>query len=292
MSESESANRIDTGCLAAARDALLKLAGGCAEVEDAADMNRRVAWLDERLGSAACRSLDVYPLGEHFRLSVIVPVYNEAATVEQVIARVRSCGLPCEIIVVDDGSTDDTPRVLDRMAAETDVRLLRHDANLGKGAALKTGMARCRGDAVVVQDADLEYDPRELARLLRPIVEDRADVVYGTRFPKGSRRVSPLGHRTANRLITRLSNLATGLSLSDVETCYKVMRRTVVDRIAPTLVERGFGVEIELTAKLAQARDLRIEERPISYAARWYGQGKKITWRDGLWAVRCIVRYR
>ncbi len=250
-----------------------------------------VDFLQRLLGPVICRRLGIYRLPEGFLLSVVVPVYNEARTVEEVIARVRGCGIPCQIILVDDGSTDGTGELLERHRGESDVTLLRHATNQGKGAALKTGFMQARGDVVIVQDADLEYDPREYSKLLQPIVENQADVVFGSRFTGDNHRVLYFWHSAGNRLITLLSNVFTNLNLSDIETCYKVFRREIIQQIAPQLRETRFGIEPELTARVARIPGVRIYERPISYSGRTYAQGKKIGWRDGLRALWCILRY-
>jgi len=195
------------------------------------------------------------------------------------------------MIFVDDGSSDGTREVLERHRGEPDVTVLTHPSNRGKGAALKTGFAQARGDAVIVQDADLEYDPGDYLRLIQPIVEDEADVVYGSRFGGDRRRVTGFWHFAGNRLLTLVSNAFTNLNLSDMETCYKVFRRDVIGRIGPMLVEQRFGVEPELTARLARLPGVRIVERPVSYAGRSYAQGKKIGWRDALRALWAILRY-
>lgn len=231
----------------------------------------------------------VLPAG--FLVSVVIPVFNEERTLAEVIERVRGCGLPCEIIVVDDGSTDRTGAVLDALPVSADLRVIRQRSNQGKGAALKLGFQLSRGSVVLVQDADLEYDPAEYAELIRPIVGGQADVVFGSRFPLGHRRDAGWWHFIGNRLLTLLSNVATNLRLSDMETGYKVFRGDLIRRVAPTLRECRFGIEPELTAKVARIRGVRICERPIHYAARGYSQGKKIGWRDGVCAVWCILRY-
>jgi glycosyltransferase involved in cell wall biosynthesis len=250
-----------------------------------------VEFLQALLGPVVCRFLGVYRLPPGFLLSVVIPVYNEEATVADVIHRVRQCGVPCELIVVDDGSTDGTREILARYRDQDDFKLLLHTKNQGKGAALKTGFAQARGDVVIVQDADLEYDPAEISRLIQPIVEGQADVVFGSRFSGESHRVLYFWHWAGNRVLTLLSNLSTNLNLSDIETCYKAFRREIIQQIAPTLREKKFGIEPELTAKVARIPGIRIYERPISYSGRTYAQGKKIGWRDGLRALWCILRY-
>jgi glycosyltransferase involved in cell wall biosynthesis len=243
------------------------------------------------LGTALCRRLGIFALPDDFLLSVVIPVFNEVATIEEVLKQVRACGIPCEIIVVDDGSTDGTREVLERCREQPDLSLIVHAENRGKGAALKSGLLAARGSVVIIQDADLEYDPADYFRLIQPIVEGRADVVFGSRFRDDSQRVVRFWHFLGNSLITLASNMFTNLKLTDVETCYKVFRREVIQQIAPTLVERRFGIEPELTAKIARVPGIRIHERSISYAGRTSAEGKKIGWRDGLRSLYCIVRY-
>jgi glycosyltransferase involved in cell wall biosynthesis len=226
-----------------------------------------------------------------FLVSVVIPVFNEERTMAEVIERVRSCGWPCEIIVVDDGSTDRTGMMLDALPASADLRVVHQRSNQGKGAALKLGFQLARGNVVLVQDADLEYDPAEYNQLIRPIVSGQADVVFGSRFQRGRSLTEGLWHFCGNRLLTLLSNAATNLRLSDMETGYKVFRGDLIRRIAPTLRECRFGIEPEITAKVARIRGVRICERPIRYSGRGYAQGKKIGWRDGFWAIWCILRY-
>lgn len=222
-------------------------------------------------------------------LSVVIPVYNEAATVREVVGRVRSVPLRTEIVLVDDGSTDGSAEVVDDLARTPGVRAVHHERNLGKGAALASGFSHARGDVVVVQDADLEYDPHDYVKMLRPILEASADVVYGSRFLVGDyARVHLFWHYVGNRFLTFLSNVFTGLNLTDMETCYKMFRREVVERIE--IKSRRFTVEPELTAKIARM-NVRVFEVPISYAGRNYSEGKKITWKDGLAALWAIVRY-
>ncbi len=252
---------------------------------------QQVALLHRLLGADVCRQLGIYQLAEGFLLSVVVPVYNEAQTIEQVIARVRATGLPIEIILVDDGSTDGTRDVLARMMHDPDCRVILHDGNQGKGGAVKTGLSAAQGDVVVIQDADMEYDPRDLRLLLQPILEGEADVVYGSRFIHNDRPVSPLWHQGVNQLITFCAQLVSGYRFTDVETCYKMCRREVLQDIVPTLREKRFGIEIELTFKLVRQPGVRFFERPIRYARRSYAEGKKIGWRDGFAALWCILRY-
>ncbi|MHC4179460.1 MAG: glycosyltransferase family 2 protein [Planctomycetota bacterium] len=243
------------------------------------------------LGERICRQLGLYPVPEGLRLSVVIPAYNEKDTVEEIIRRVRAVHVPKEIIVVDDGSTDGTADALAKLEGDADLRIVRHDRNRGKGAALRTGFAEATGDIVIIQDADLEYDPMQYPLLIQPIVEGVADVVYGSRFlTVGPHRVLYYWHRVANRLLTTMSNMFTDLNLTDMETCYKVFRREVIETIAPKLRENGFGIDPELTAKVARRR-YRIYELGITYFGRTYREGKKIGLRDALKAFWCILRY-
>jgi glycosyltransferase involved in cell wall biosynthesis len=253
---------------------------------------QRVKQLEDLLGEAACRRLGIYALPPGFRLSVVIPVYNELHTVSEVVARVRRSGVPCEIILIDDASTDGTRELLESWHDQPDLRVLFHERNQGKGAALKTGFQHATGDAVIVQDADLEYDPAEFRYLLQPIVQDQADAVFGSRFASQSQRVLYFWHYVGNRVLTTLSNCFTNLNLTDMETCYKVFTRDTIQKIAPTLQEKRFGFEPEITAKVASLPGVRIYERPIRYSGRTYAEGKKITWRDGFRALWCILRYR
>ncbi|ASV76480.1 Glycosyl transferase, family 2 [Thermogutta terrifontis] len=248
--------------------------------------NRR--WL---LWQSLGKRFGVYEVPSHIKLSVVVPVYNEENTIDEILQRICQVPVTKEIIVIDDGSTDNTAAKLKQWEERGDVRILRHARNQGKGAALRTGFAHVTGDIVVIQDADLEYDPAEHLRLIQPIVEGVADVVYGSRFiSEGPHRVLYFWHYVANRAITTLSNMFTDLNLTDVETCHKAFRREVIEAIRPTLKENRFGIEIELTAKVAR-RGYRIYETGVSYYGRTYQQGKKIGFRDALQAIWCIFRY-
>lgn len=232
-----------------------------------------------------------YQMPTTFCLSVVIPVYNERHTLAEIIRRVRAVPISKEIILVDDGSTDGTRELLMAMQSESDLRILFHPHNRGKGAALKTGFLAARGDIVIIQDADLEYDPAQYPQLIEPILDNKADVVFGSRFVRTDcRAVHSYWHTLANRALTTLSNLFTDLNLSDMETCYKVFRRDVLQAIAPSLKQQRFGIEPELTAKVARGR-YRVFEVAIRYHARGYHEGKKIGWRDGLNAIWCILRY-
>jgi glycosyltransferase involved in cell wall biosynthesis len=260
--------------------------------ENGLSPDARVELAQRLLGKSGCQQLGIFRVPDDFVLSVVIPVYNEVQTVAEVVRRVRESGVACQIILVDDGSTDGTRELLDGWRGQDDLLIIFHDRNQGKGAALKTGFLQATGDVVIVQDADLEYDPAEYLRLIQPIVEGQADVVFGSRFTGESQRVLYFWHYLGNRFLTLLSNAFTNLNLTDMETCYKVFRREVIQQIAPTLKEMRFGIEPELTAKVASLQGIRIYERPITYAGRTYAEGKKITWRDGLRALWCILRYR
>ena len=224
-------------------------------------------------------------------LSIVIPVFNEGSTIQKLVDAVRAVPLDKEIIVVDDGSTDETPAVLQFLEREYDnVQVIRHAENIGKGAALRTGFSHAKQDIVIVQDGDLEYDPREYPRLIQPILDGKADVVYGSRFIGGrSHRILYFWHSMGNRLLTLLSNVFTNLNLSDMETCYKVFTRDIIQQVK--ICENGFGFEPEVTAKIAKIPNVRIYEVGISYAGRTYQEGKKIGWRDGIHAVWCILKY-
>lgn len=229
-----------------------------------------------------------YRLPEGFLLSVVIPVYNEEATVLKVVARVRALPVPLELIIVDDCSTDGTREQLEALRPLDDVTLVFKPRNEGKGAALRDGFVAAEGDVIVIQDADLEYDPRDILTVLEPIVLDQADVVYGSRFLADEHQDPSWSHRFVNRALTTASNWFTGLHLTDMETCYKAFKREVL-RDLPLKQDR-FGFEPEVTAKIAR-RGHRVLERPIRYEARSYREGKKIGLRDGLNAVYCIARY-
>jgi len=228
------------------------------------------------------------------KLSIVIPVYNEVNTLQALVEKVAaadSCGLGKELVLVDDGSSDGTLDVLKRLEAEHPEWVIRyHDVNQGKGAALRTGFASATGDIVLIQDADLEYDPREYPSLLAPILEGHADVVYGSRFiGGGAHRVVFYWHSVGNKFLTWLSNMTTDLNLSDMEVCYKVFKREVLQGL--TIEENRFGFEPEITAKVAKAKRWVVYEVPISYYGRGYEEGKKIGWKDGVRAIYCIFKY-
>lgn len=224
------------------------------------------------------------------QLSVVIPVYNEVSTIEELVHRVQGIPIDKQIVLVDDASADGTWDKLAALEADDSVVVLRHERNRGKGAALRTGFAAATGDIVLVQDADLEYDPREYPRLIQPILDGKADVVYGSRFVGGeSHRVLYFWHSVGNRALTMLSNICSNLNLTDMETCYKVFRREILQGLE--IEENRFGFEPEITAKVSKIRNIRIYEVGISYDGRTYNEGKKISWRDGLSALRCIIKY-
>ncbi len=228
-------------------------------------------------------------------VSVVIPVFNEMRTLEQVIKRVQAAPVEKEIILVDDYSNDGSRERVQSLGEQPNVRAVLHDYNQGKGAALRSGFAAAAGDVVLIQDADLEYDPNDYPKLLGPIVTNDADVVYGSRFAGGeTHRVLYFWHSVGNRFLTLLSNMMSNLNLTDMEVCYKVFRREIIQTI--DLKENRFGFEPEVTARLARFRKpdgsrLKIFEVGISYAGRTYEEGKKIGWRDGVRAIWCIIRY-
>lgn len=222
-------------------------------------------------------------------LSVVIPVYNEKTTVIKLVRNVQEVNLDKEIILVDDYSTDGTREILKDLEEEDGVRIFYHSFNQGKGAALRTGFGQVKGDIAIIQDADLEYDPQEYHNLIKPIQDGKADVVYGSRFIGGEiHRVHLFWHYAGNTFLTLLSNMFTNLNLTDMETCYKVFKTSVIRKIH--IKSNRFGVEPELTAKIAQLK-CRIYEVPISYSGRDYAEGKKIGWKDGFSAIWCIIRF-
>ena len=260
----------------------------------AADPAARLSVLHKLLGEGACRQIGIFPLPPGFKLSVVIPVFNEERWLGELVRRVQAVPIPKELILVNDFSTDNTPAILKQIEEQYDnVRVFHQPKNMGKGAALREGFKHCTGDLVIVQDADWEYDPAEFPKLIQPIIDGRADVVVGSRFIGESHRVLYFWHSIANRGLTLLSNMFTNLNLTDMETCYKVFRREVIQGM--TLKSDRFGFEPEVTAKIARRRKgerpLRVYEVPISYSGRTYEEGKKIGLKDAFQALYCIVRF-
>ena len=253
---------------------------------------RRLQLLHALMGEAACRQIGLYPIPADFRLSVVIPVYNELKWIREIVRRVQEVPIPKELILIDDFSTDGTRDILVEMEKTPNIRVVYHDKNQGKGAALRTGFKHATGDVVIVQDADLEYDPAEYPRLIQPILDNRADVVFGSRFIGEQHRVLYFWHYVGNKMLTMLSNFFTNLNLTDMETCYKVFRREVIQGI--NLKSNRFGFEPEITAKIAKKKNpsWRIYEVPISYSGRTYEEGKKIGLKDAFNAFYCIIRFR
>ncbi|MDR3049959.1 MAG: glycosyltransferase family 2 protein [Elusimicrobiota bacterium] len=224
------------------------------------------------------------------KLSIIIPVYNEAKTIHKIVDAVRACAIQNkEIIVVDDFSTDGTRDILEKEIAPLVSQILYHDKNMGKGAALRTGIKQASGDFVIIQDADLEYDPQEYPKLLAPLIDGKADVVYGSRFMgEGAHRVVYFWHFVGNKFLTMLSNIFTNINLTDMETCYKAFKREIIQSI--DICENRFGFEPEITAKIAKKKCV-IYEVGISYSGRTYAEGKKINYKDGFRALWCILKY-
>ena len=255
------------------------------------------AHLKVTLGEVACRQMGFYEIPADLLLSVVIPVYNEEATLTQIVDRVCAVPIQKELVLVDDCSRDGSREILEAIQSQladdpqNQIKILFHQVNRGKGAALQTGFSAASGDIVAIQDADLEYDPSEFPRLIRPIIEDQADVVYGSRF-LGDRphRVLYFWHYLGNRFLTALSNAFSNLNLTDMETCYKIFHRRVIDEIAPKLKQARFGFEPEVTARIAR-RKFRVFEMSTSYSGRTYEDGKKIGWKDGFQALWCIIRY-
>ena len=226
---------------------------------------------------------------EKIDISIILPVFNEEKTIGHVIRKLLLLSVQKEIIVINDGSTDSTPNILKEFRGNNSLKILEHKKNRGKGAAIRTGIKEAQGEFLIIQDADLEYDPQEYPKLIAPIIDGKADAVYGSRFlGEGPHRVHLFWHYVGNRFLTILSNMFTNLNLTDMETCYKVFKTDIIKKIE--LKEKGFGIEPEITAKISKAK-CRVYEVGISYFGRSYNEGKKINWKDGFKAIYCIIKY-
>lgn len=258
------------------------------------DHKERYDYLVNLLGESTCRQIGIFPIPDGWLLSVVIPVYNEERWIEELIRRVQNVNIPKEIIIVNDFSTDGTLPILDRLKTTYDnISVFHQPRNMGKGAALREGFKHCKGNAVIVQDADWEYDPAEYPKLIQPILDGRADVVVGSRFIGETHRVLYFWHSRANHLLTLMSNFFTDLNLTDMETCYKVFRTEVIQSIQ--IKSNRFGFEPEVTAKVARKVNRqfkwRIYEVPISYSGRTYAEGKKIGIKDAFNALYCIIRF-
>jgi len=259
--------------------------------QDVEAHNVRIEKLAEMIGLNNCRAIGLYKIPENFKLSVVIPVYNEKRWITEVLRRVRMVPIPKEIILVDDLSTDGTREMLPQFADEN-TKILYKQVNQGKGAALRDGFKLCTGNVIIIQDADLEYDPDDYPSLLQPIIENKADIVFGSRFIGEKHRVLYFWHMVTNKILTVLSNMLTNLNLTDMETCYKVFKKEVLEGM--DLKSNRFGFEPEFTAKIAKKKKpaWRVFEVPVSYDGRTYEEGKKIGLKDGFNALYCIVRYK
>lgn len=259
--------------------------------QDVEAHNVRIEKLAYMIGLNNCRAIGLYKIPENFKLSVVIPVYNEKRWITEVLRRVRMVPIPKEIILVDDLSTDGTREMLPQFEDEN-TKILYKKVNQGKGAALRDGFKICTGNVIIIQDADLEYDPDDYPSLLQPIIENKADIVFGSRFIGEKHRVLYFWHMVTNKILTILSNMLTNLNLTDMETCYKVFKKEVLEGM--DLKSNRFGFEPEFTAKIAKKKKpaWRVFEVPVSYDGRTYEEGKKIGLKDGFNALYCIVRYK
>lgn len=276
---------------------------GCFSWSTLEDYNQLIQRVGSEVDPQRAQQLDLRLLSPDQLISVVVPVFNEHTTIERVLRMLASCPIVGQIIVVNDASSDGTDSVLERIAEEREqpfwtsrlpagLTTISHPTNRGKGAALKSGFPEARLRWVAIQDADTEYEPMDMIRLMNATIVDRATVVYGSRYLSATNHSSPLWHRLGNGAITQAANWFNGLRLTDVETCYKLVRQDILNSVCAGLKEDRFGIEIELTAKLARHPESRIVERPILYRKRSYAEGKKIGVKDGVRALWCMVRYR